>query len=83
MSSRAEHGTMAAVRAHYRRGEKPLGSYCQSCAAACRRRWAERKGNPATAGVQSPDHREIRNGLPFTPYRYRGTGRDVFEDVAS
>lgn len=77
--SDAEHGTMAAARAHYRRGEKPLADYCQSCAAAVRRQRLERKGSPATAGVQSPDYREIRNGLPFVPYRYRGTGGDQME----
>ena len=76
MSSRAEHGTMAAARAHYRRGEKPLDNYCQSCATAARRQWAERRGNPDTVGAQSPDYREIRNGLPFV---YRGTGEDQIE----
>ena len=74
-------GTPVAARRHYRRGEKPLASYCQTCAQAARRNWAERRGT--AAGNMSPDTRELRNGLPFVPYHYRGTGRDVFEDVAS
>ena len=78
----AEHGTAAALRAHYRRGEKPINDHCQPCADFGRRLWAERKGNPATAGVLSPDYREIRNGLPFVPYVYRGTGTDQMAGVS-
>lgn len=69
----APYGTLAACRRHYRRGEKP----CEACSQAQRRRWAERKGTDA--GNLSPDYREIRNGLPFVPYRYRGTGGDQME----
>jgi hypothetical protein len=74
----AEHGTEAALRGHYRRGEKPIAGWCQACAAYGRRRWAERQGRARAAGVLSPDRREVRNGLPeFRPYVYRGTGADV------
>ena len=74
----AGHGTEAALRGHYRRGEKPIADWCQACAAYGRRRWAERQGrNGNGTGVLSPDRREIRNGLPVRPYVYRGTGVDV------
>jgi hypothetical protein len=69
-------GTLSAARRHYRRGEKP----CEACIAAQRRRWAERRGT--AAGNQSPDYREIRNGLPFRPYVYRGTGVDQLESAS-
>ena len=75
MSGDAVHGTLAGARAHYRRGEKPLAQYCEPCAAASRRRWAERRGT--RAGNLAPDYRAVRNGLPFRPYVYRGTGVDV------
>ena len=70
-------GTPAAARRHYRRGDKPLIDYCQTCAQAARLHWAERQGT--AAGNLSPDRREIRNGLPFVPYVYRGTGEDQME----
>jgi hypothetical protein len=64
-------GTAAAAQRHQYRHE-PL---CGPCAEAERRRDADRKGCQASTRV--PEFREIRNGLPFVPYVYRGTGQDV------
>jgi hypothetical protein len=36
------HGTPAAARRHYRRGEKPLRRYCETCAQAQERDTADR-----------------------------------------
>ena len=77
-------GTPAAARRHWRRGE-PLD---QACLQAHRNDRAKRLGY-AAGNTQVPDWREIRNGIPWKPYRYRGTGRDaydgtcLFEEVAS
>lgn len=59
-------GTDAAYRRHLRRGEPA----CEACLQAARRRAAARSGYQAD--VLTPDRREIRNGLPFKPYVYRG-----------
>jgi hypothetical protein len=69
-------GTPAGARRHYRRGEKP----CAACLAAQRGDQARRRGHEA--GAQTPDPREIRNGIPWRPYRYRGTGADAFTGEA-
>lgn len=66
-------GTPAAARRHQRRGE-PL---CETCRQAARREKAGRIG--VMPGTDSPDYREVRNGLPeFRPYVYRGTGTDAY-----
>jgi hypothetical protein len=67
-------GTAAAGRRHLRRGE-PV---CPACRAAFRREKADarrRAGKPERWSLG--EVREIRNGLPWKPYRYRGTGEDV------
>lgn len=66
-------GTAAGARRHYRHGEKP----CSDCATAAR---VQRSPNGYATGRESrvPDLREIRNGLPFRPYVYRGTGADAY-----
>lgn len=69
----APHGTPAGARRHYRRGEKP----CFACMTAARNDAAARKGYQA-GNTQVPDHRPVRNGLPFRPYVYRGTGADAY-----
>ena len=61
-------GTPAAARRHQRRGERA----CDACLAAARIR------NRTTPQALSPDYREIRNGLPFRPYVYRGSGADAY-----
>jgi hypothetical protein len=72
-------GTAAAARRHQRRGE-PLDAACL----AARRR--ESAIDAYAAATMSADHRERRNGLPFRPYVYQGTGADTLTpwmDVAS
>lgn len=69
-------GTEAAARRHRRRGE-PV---CQACLRAERVRRQERRGGDpwdTHRGEPSPDCREIRNGIPWKPYRYRGQGREA------
>jgi hypothetical protein len=66
-------GTLAAYRRHYRRGDP----YCHTC----RRANAERRGaDPysVAGGDAMPDLRPVRNGIPWRPYVYRGTGADAF-----
>jgi hypothetical protein len=68
-------GTAAASRRHWRHGDPP----CYTC----RRADAERRGgNPynRVAGLADamPDPRPVRNGIPWRPYVYRGTGADAF-----
>jgi hypothetical protein len=69
-------GTDAAARRHWRRGE-PLDEACKQ---ASRRAKIARTGRDHIPNADSPDYREIRNGIPFRPYVYRGTGRDIYED---
>lgn len=64
-------GTPAAARRHRRRKE-PLD---EACRLAARADAAERKGVTRLLGE---DHREIRNGIPWRPYRYRGSGADAY-----
>lgn len=67
----APHGTASGARRHYKRGEKP----CEECKRANRQAKTQATGG---AGAQTPEIREIRNGLPeFVPYKYRGTGKDT------
>jgi hypothetical protein len=61
-------GTPGAARRHRRRHE-PL---CEAC------RQAERVTRGG--GAQSPDTREIRNGLPVRLYAYRGKGPFLHEE---
>lgn len=78
-------GTEAAARRHWRRGE-PLDEACRQASRVAQR---ERHGcDPWDNGHggDTPDFREIRNGIPWKPYVYRGLGYDVLEpeeDVAS
>jgi hypothetical protein len=70
-------GTPAAARRHWRHGEPP----CGDCLNAYRADQAERRGYLGNG--QSPDYREIRNGLPWKPYVYNGRGYDIYEEEAS
>jgi hypothetical protein len=67
-------GTPAAARRHRRRHE-PL---CEACRQAERTRRGQRDG--FTGGAQSSDTRQIRNGLPWKPYAYRGSGPFLHEE---
>jgi hypothetical protein len=71
-------GTPAAAQRHRRRGEPT----CQACLRAWREDTAQRRYG-TTGGALSPDHREIRNGIPWRPYIYRGTGVDAFTGEAT
>jgi hypothetical protein len=64
-------GTTAALRRHKRRGEPP----CEACLQA------DRREHSAAAGTHSPETREKRNGIPWKPYVYRGTGYDQTEEA--
>ena len=63
-------GTSAAYRRHRRRGEPA----CPACLEAERLRNSDRYGWEVTA--LTPDRREVRNGIPWKPYVYRGLGFD-------
>jgi hypothetical protein len=67
-------GTEAAARRHRRRGE-PLD---EACRRAARIKAQERRGRDPWAFAQ-PDYREVRNGIPWKPYVYRGLGYDQLE----
>ena len=64
-------GTRAAYRRHLRHGEP-------ACAACLEAESQRRPGAPRAVFGR----REVRNGLPFKPYVYRGTGEDIYEDVS-
>ena len=64
-SELAPHGTPAAARRHYRRGEKP----CEPCRGAANR---DRRPDSDPWAQNEPEVRgAIRNGVPVTPYEYR------------
>lgn len=64
-------GTAAAYVRHLRHGEPP----CTDCLAANNRRNDEVRGRQDWAEL--PARPADRNGLPFRPYVYRGTGEDT------
>ena len=67
-------GTPAAYRRHLRHGEKP----CFECSTAERRRC-----HTSAVPGRTTDTREVRNGLPWKPYTYRGTGTDTLTREAT
>jgi hypothetical protein len=70
-------GTPAAARRHQRRHE-PLDEACRRAASLARTRYAQGDG-PGGRSL-SPDTREIRNGLPWKAYAYRGRGPFLHEE---
>ena len=63
------HGTDAARRRHQRRGEKP----CLACQGGSRHAKASGENRTLVA-----DTRPVRNGIPWKPYIYRGSGADAY-----
>lgn len=64
------HGTTAAARRHYRRGESVLD--CPPCRNAAVQAQRERDGaDPYSSKASDPAPAAARNGLPIVPYRWR------------
>jgi hypothetical protein len=66
-------GTTAGARRHYRAGEKP----CPACLEANRQIKRIERGTAPAAAREFPAQRAVRNGIPWKPYVYRGTGADA------